>query len=260
METRSIKNGSLIYAFGFLLCSSLPANAEIHSGNIIETEELPQVVKIGEGPSTATFIGPNVIVAAAHSIRPFNFKALRRGDGPYFSAEFEKHPKYSGTIPKGDFAFSYDFALGILDDSANIEPNPITLTELTPSIGEITLFLGFGFPFLGQKQFGWSKTIIVNPISVVSRGFGEHPQTARQGDSGGPNLLVNADGSIEMFAVTSSGTGNSNYGGQPYTHGSARPLGSPNEETTLFVMDFIKRHNVKICGVNLKCKPVYFKR
>ena len=234
--------------------------------DILKDNEIPQMgtLHVGSESCTAILIGPRTIITAAHCVASDNRQLFGPIGGKSYNAVLTRHPSFipdrdNLNIPF-DFAEKNDLAIGVLESAVD-NVSPLTVTRQSPDIGAVVLTLGLGSPSF-ERQFGYVKVITISPIGVTLRGQGPRHQSAYYGDSGGPNCLIGKDGAIQVFAVTSAGTGEeSRYDlwaeAKPYTFGVALVLpNSSKNENSQFVPNFIKQNSLSVCGINLTCPKV----
>lgn len=242
----------------------LEASPKIIRGSSLEDGQIPQMQTLWISSSpvcTATLIGPRTIITAAHCAHATSFGPSKTKQ---INVKFIKHPRYIKKIKKRNgLEITYDVAVGILENSVS-SISPISVTSIIPSVGSYILFAGIGKPKPGIRQYGFVEIIKISPIGLTSRGIGNKKQIASRGDSGGPNFIRNIDGSIEIFAVTSTSTERKKYTkrygkyGKPYTMGSALIFPRESKGIEVFLNQIAKQEELDICGVNLACPPVLF--
>lgn len=297
----------LIFFLSFLFSHPSFAGVEITSAQFLEDNQLPQVQLISgyqanpdkhgsESKCTGVLIGPRVVVTAGHCPSSSLGLGKRTTFGPIdgktyrFSAVYEPHPLYKTPHSFGgfniphDMAVPHDVAVGILTRDV-VGITPVSVSNRVPLVGERVLFAGVGEPYFPSRQYGFASVITVSPIGITLRGAvppqGVKPsrmlpfqelQAGGPGDSGGPSFLLAEDGSVTVFAVTSSSTGISDLSmwwreAIRYTMGVTRLIEQPDQqsesssgEKVSFLEMVVKKHGVEICGINLECDPVHFNR
>ncbi|OFZ31282.1 MAG: hypothetical protein A2622_01435 [Bdellovibrionales bacterium RIFCSPHIGHO2_01_FULL_40_29] len=224
----------------------------IINGALLVDTQLPQMsqITIGQTNCSATLVGPNVILTAAHCIGEFPEQLFGPVNGAFYKVKLTLNPKYNETHETYDdnsLALASDAAIGILEKEI---PNiiPATISHKNPSINDPILMAGCGAPTEGIRQFGFSR---VNKQG--STGFtlsdSNSMQIINHGDSGGPSFMVNEKNELSLFAVNST----SDFS---YAQGVSSVVNTPENDNAIFINQFISKNNLKVCGINLKCGTI----
>lgn len=243
--------------------NQLMAMAKLNA--VITTDDADEI----ETTCTATLIGPNVIITAAHCVMvPGSDPVYRQSFGPiagdYYSVQLTVHPDYHGNylnIPF-DFAVKNDLAIGVLN-KAVVGVTPATVTKLSPVINEIILYGGAGEPSM-SRAVAKGKIITVSNLGVTVHTIQTEKRTEQatdHGDSGGPNFLIDKNNQLKLFAVNSTSTGRQDLTKKfswdiltAYTQGSELVLPPTLNDQKSFLEKFVSDHQLSVCGLNRVCE------
>lgn len=180
----------------------------------------------------------------------------------YSTNEFITHPKaYPLRTEDLRSDLAYDFALGVLPGPIDVPPITVNF-EAKSLVGDYMTFVGTGSSnYEVERVFGYTKLVTQSAKSYTLRSRSTH---CEYGDSGGALLkhYIEEGNKVrfELVGITSTGTLGDDYTdtsgplAKPYTTAFSRlSIAKP------FLVNFAKKNGVKICGVNLVCKPVYLK-
>lgn len=191
---------------------------------------------------TATIIGPRTLITAGHCIfvSPntwFEFK------GEKYSAFFYQSPIYIEQAQD-------DMAIGFTDIDI-IGANPATLGEQINVNDPVRLF-GYGCNSLeetgsGVLRYGDSVIQAIGDnqdYDFTASHNGEQGTMLCSGDSGGPTFVLKKN---QLLLIgTNSAT---DYAGESYITNLTHTVSKE------FIKKIIEEHNLKICGINIKCNP-----
>lgn len=203
----------LIFMFLFFLSEIALADPVLIGGKIAKPGEFPEVVYISSGRSrcSATIVGPNVILTAAHCIQdggeifPAEFVIQQQA----FKAKCMHHPEYSTR-------YSFDFAL--CKTKQPIEGiKPATISKIAPEVGKKASLMGFGCINPRRPDGGadggndgklrWGNALVTQIDNGVNGvGGGQYFYTSDEtslcfGDSGGPAMLPLSNPKAEAHYV-----------------------------------------------------------
>lgn len=247
-----------------LLTLSAKASMTIKNGVELQDGQLPQVQSLIYGENhhcTATLVGPNVIISAAHCTT--GQLTFGTPDSKIRIVKYITHPKYRGdktNAPEG-LEFPYDVGIGILEESIT-SIVPISISSHLPDVRDEVLFLGAGNPTPEVRKYGTSPVLKVSTQGVTLRSDGDKAQFTCNGDSGGPNLHKDSNGNVTLFGVNSTSTLDNDYTnefgelGRPHTSGTYSVY--PSNRQDHFLKDVAKEHGLAICGINKVCPQVKF--
>jgi hypothetical protein len=247
--------------------------AKIIRGNRLASNNLPQVQMLldeeNEAVCTATLIGPKTIITAAHCVSNSDLSFDSSSNGS-MSVKMTVDPDYKLFANPEGMARYHDIAIGVLNrEITDIEP--MTISSSTPELGQTLIFAGVGLPDVQTRQHGQSQVVNVSDYEIDLRSSDGLNQAPDSGDSGGPVMMKKSDQSVEIISITSTSTRKENLTKDlgsialPLTTASTRIL---NTETKFmnstsniqFIKKIASEKNLKICGINLVCKPVYFSK
>lgn len=218
-------------------------------GTIVPKSKYPQVIQIKteQGACTATIVGPNVILTAAH-------------------CGYEKDENYENVIPEGkkgwfylndekyEFTFlpssriSKDIRMGKAPDlsvgitaQAISNIRPLSINFKAPS-AQMLIGLGYGC-VSGSLTETLLKTKELDALKRYMISFDDSRNTyACTGDSGGPTLAIR-DKHLEVIGV---------HVGTDLLK-ETRDVRSDSSQFITFITSIADQHNLKICGHNTEC-------
>lgn len=260
---------TFLILLGLALGQITAASVDIIDGKRLAKDEIPQVQALytytSRGPKsfcTATLIGPRVIITAAHCIVTDDI--VYESGRDYIEAFFYVDPHYQHKYdPLKSLAFRHDIAIGILSRKVR-NVAPLSVTRDLPQIGERTLYTGVGRPRSGVRQYGYGEVVALSDLGITLRGlFNEdnQRQVTSNGDSGGGHFMLYPEDEIKLIAVNSVSTKKTTGKyplEKPYSMGEARIFTSDSEES--FLEKIVRKKRLKVCGINLDCAPVYFRK
>jgi V8-like Glu-specific endopeptidase len=224
----------VLATFAFTI-SSAHANVTRTKGGgyIVPEEQFPAVVQIfiSEAKCSATLVGPNVILTAAHCAlfengffyignRGYNFK--------FFT--------YKSLLPGDE-----DIAIGITDD--NVENvKPFTINFKFPH-GKKMLSLGYGCSSELSESFVTTYQESDNENRRILVSDNDSATFACHGDSGGPTLAYTMDTKLQIVGV------HTNSDLKYYTYDRS----TENPKFIHFIKAISDQQNLQICGYNLDC-------
>lgn len=235
--------------------SPLDSIRSLIGGKITPKEAYPEVVYIsdGGGRCSATIVGPQVILTAAHcvndsgEIRPAGFRPLMVNvEDQEFDALCKQAPLYRDNIQ------DHDMALCKID---RVLPGPYaTISSVGPELGEEVIVMGYGcigVDSAGRARGGNDGLLRagVAPVTdLPSTGYHWYETVGRSalcfGDSGGPSFLKFEPGAPHMIVgVNSRGD----------MHSSSLMTALWTTASRKFFRSFTKETRTKICGVNKSC-------
>ncbi len=192
---------------------------------------------------TATIVGPRTLLTAAHCIDVapdtwFEFK------GQKYTAFFYQSPLYISSMDD-------DMAIGFTEKDM-VGANPATVGHAIREKANVRFF-GYGCDSIagtgiGVLRFGDSIIQVigsdVNGYNFTTHENGESGAMICNGDSGGPNFLVE-NGQLFLVGINRS----TDFAGESdftnLTHPASRE----------FIEKTIEEHGAKVCGINQKCTP-----
>ena len=235
--------------FLFLLLFSSVLHAEdicLPDDTAIDSKNYPAIIEIQtpQGNCTATVVGPNVILTAAHCAYERDAsgeKVIPEGkigsfavDGKEYTFTFIPSTYTDKDVRLG---LKPDISLGLVhSEIENIEPLSIGFENPR----EPLLVLGFGRGLLSEylAKADQEDTFKRHMISYDSQNRYSCP-----GDSGGPTLAHNADEEFELVGVHAS-TDLYRY---------TRDTRTNSEAFKEFIKEKATENNLSICGFNLDC-------
>jgi len=182
-------------------CAAPDAATELKVTNGKETTggEFPFVAEFmtTRGYCSATVMGPNAVLTAAHCIGDATSASgmrIRTSEGTFPVRQFEVHPRYRQT--RGS---AVDLAVLLIDGT---HKSRSTLCRETPAAGRDIVIMGWGnfvFPAptdtTGKLRYGFNTIDRVGANGIEFRGTASGPGTGERvgagtGDSGGPMFLL----------------------------------------------------------------------
>jgi Trypsin len=223
--------------------------SNISYGGLLAEDQLPQMSQLNSKNSScsATLVGPNVILTAAHCVGDSADQVFGPLKGAYYKVKLTIHPDYTEEQDKGSLALASDIAIGVLEQEI---PNitPITVSIENPFLNRRVIMAGCGRPTNGIRQLGFSNISQLGKTGfTLVAGF----QTLDHGDSGGPSLIVNDQDEISLFAVNSTGD-------LFLYQGVSSVVNHPANENADFITQFISDQHLKVCGFNFECQKINF--
>lgn len=238
--------------FLFLLLFGSALHAEdicLPDETAISSEKYPAIIKVEtqQGKCTATVVGPNVILTAAHcayekdesgeNVIPEGKTGSFTAGGEEYTFTFIPSTRTDKDVRLG---LKPDISLGLVHSKIkNIEPLSIGFEKPR----EPLLVLGFGRGPLSEylAKANQEDTFKRHMISSDTQNRYSCP-----GDSGGPTLAQNANEELELVGVHASTDLNK------YT----RDTRTNSEAFKEFINEKADKYNIKICGYNLICRQL----
>ncbi len=207
------ENPDYLYACNILSAGASKSHQRLVHGTLCEQDNIP-VVRIrttfedgSRKYCTATFIGRNVLLSAAHCLKS------DAGEARTFEAELAK-----GYVSLGGFVIPDDFDPEVIDETNDIAllffrkaqdyPYLNITTEAQPIVGETAIIAGFGKEEYERAvlslKAGEAAIYRATDSGIYTFFTGAGSNTCR-GDSGGP-LLIEREGSWVIAGVTSNST------------------------------------------------------
>lgn len=207
------------------------------NGTVVSSGEKEEVVwmDVGAGQCTASIVGKNVILTAAHCVEKAKTVKFEH-KGKKYAATPTSHPLY----PDDDI----DVALAVTTEEI-VDAKPMSIGG-SASIGQSVELFGYGCTDVGGGDI---DDLLRTGTTVVEK-FAANDMVMEVeggpaycfGDSGGP-AMVDDNGKSVILAVASKG----NIKDLSY---AAR---LDTTESQDFLTQFVKDNAVEICGVNVTC-------
>ena len=235
------------FLFLFLFSSALHAeDICLPDDTTIDSENYPAIIEIQtkQGNCTATVVGPNVILTAAHCAYEKDVsgeKVIPEGKTGSFTASGKEYTFTFIPSTRTDkdvrLELKPDVSLGLVN--ATIENiKPISIGFENPR--EPLLVLGFGRGPLSEYIAKVDQEDIFKRHMVSSDSQNRY---SCPGDSGGPTLALNANEELELVGVHASTDLNK------YT----RDTRTNSEAFTDFINEKATENKLQICGFNIEC-------
>ncbi len=226
-------------AFALCLSSVTFGQNRLINGVPVKAGTFPQVVRINTNGSgcTATIVGRNVIITAAHCAAT-NAESTFKLGGKTYRAKMTRSPLYPGK--------DHDINLGVVSENLPGEIWPVSIGGIAEKGTSLTI-LGYGCTQVGGT--GGNDGILRRGDSQIT-GFSNYDFVSKKagggalcyGDSGGP-AMTEERGSLVLLGINSKGNiKDTNY--------NAR-LDSP--ESQAFLNQMADEKNLEICGINVYC-------
>lgn len=210
------------------------------NGTPVKPGTFPQVVRINTNGSgcTATLIGRNVLVTAAHCAKTNDISKFTIA-GKAYQARITRSSLYPGK--------DHDVSLGVLTENIPSDIQPVSVGG-TAEKGTALTILGYGCTQPGGT--GGNDGILRIGPSVIT-GFSNYDFVSKKagggalcyGDSGGP-AMTEEMGRLVILGINSKGNiKDTNYNTR---------LDSP--ESQAFLEKMADDKNLEICGVNVYCQ------
>jgi len=214
------------------------ADPEIISGELANPEEYKEVVLLKSSGCSATVVGPQVLVTAAHCA--VNINTSFTLDGKSYAVKLTRSPYHRGG------GSGHDMALGLISDPVLIHPSRLAHIDFT-NIGTMV-----PVDLVGYGCTKWSSSV---GYGVLRMGFADSTGYSNsnlefttngrsaicQGDSGGPTFLSGLP--HLLIGVHSKGNGSTSY-----------EVRLDTEQSFEFLTDFISTNQAGVCGININCK------
>lgn len=221
------------------LCPLVHAESRLINGTAVNSGSFPQVVRIMMSGSacTATIVGRNVIITAAHCAKTGQ-EATFKLSGKTYRASMNRSPLYPGK--------DHDINVGILSEDVPSDLWPVTIGG-TAEKGKGVTILGYGCTRPGGT--GGNDGILRIGDSAIT-GFSNYDFVSRKsgggalcyGDSGGPTMTED-NGRLVLLGINSKG----NIQDTSYQTRLDLP------ESQDFLNKIADEKNLEICGINIYC-------
>ena len=228
-----------IFASG-LLCLMIGAEAQANPIVNGETEEgFPSVVALGAelgdttySACTGTLITPRVVLSAGHCGEGIPLELVVQLGQAYFGSDVTEaehaigfsdlivHPDYEAleSSPTSQDLGAYDFGILVLAEDAPVAATPIRFDEITEKdIGTEMVSVGFGVTSSAGYGSGTKRSAVLTLDDLQEMFLISYSNTNKNdanicsGDSGGPQFVLEEDGSWVQWSVHSWGDANCSY-------------------------------------------------
>lgn len=200
----------------------------------VSSEKYPAVIQIetNKGKCSATIVGPNVIITAAHCVYEetgfFNYNN-KQYTFTFLPSSYDEKEIRLDHIP--------DVSLGLVHTQIE-DAIPISLSFEKPI--DPLMVLGYGRGPLSEYIAKTEKETELKRYLISNDSTNRY---SCPGDSGGPTLARNLNGQLELVGIHSSTD----------LYRDTKDIRTNSEAFKKFIKEKASENNLSICGFNLVC-------